>query len=220
MNLNTRFTGTLRLAAGVLIPALLITGCGSNGSPDPAVAEQKREMEQLRQENQELAQVRTENEEVQRLKKENQDLPRLRSQYQEASRLAKENDQLRQQIAKISPAALSNAVQVAPGQVPVTGQLTQQSAQEQEKSKEAAEREAVLNQGDEIMVDPKALKAVLPEIDWEKMNRKDPLAVRALLERDGIQITNVQQIKELGITNFVIQRGVPKPQTQPAPQNQ
>jgi hypothetical protein len=189
-----------------MAPAFVLSGCGSNPNQDPAVVAQTQEIEKLRQENQSLEPARAQNEEVQRLKKENQDLPKLRSQYQEAGRLKKENEQLRQQIAKISPAALTNSASA--GQSAAT-QSSTDAAKEKSKVEEFA-----LNEGDEIMIDPKLLKQIAPEVDWDKLDRKAPLGVRALLEKDGIQLTNALQLHEYGITNFVIRRAPPPPPPQ------
>jgi hypothetical protein len=195
----------LSLLALLLIPGTLLTGCGSKGTQDQATAAQNQEREKLQAENQDLPAVTAENQEVQRLKKENQDLPKLRSQYQEAARLRKDNEQLRQQIAKISPAAASN--QVAAALAALATQATNALAGGQ-----GAQDESTLNEGDEVMIDPQHLKQLLPDVDWEKLGRKEPLGVRSLLEKDGVQLTNVSQLKEYGLTNYVIRRALPVPQ--------
>src|SRR5688572_26521002 len=93
------------LSFGCIVLFGLAAGCGPQTAQDPAASAQQEEAARLRAEVEQLPQARAENEEVQRLKQENQDLPKIRSQYQEAARLKKEYDQLRQQIARISPAA-------------------------------------------------------------------------------------------------------------------
>jgi hypothetical protein len=202
--LHAKHTGWLALA---LAPALFLSGCGPAPGPDPAASAQQQEIERLRAENQELPQARAENQEVQRLKLENQDLAKVRSQYQEASRLRKENEQLRQQVAKIAPAG-GTAAQAAspgmaggaaPGQAPKTGDA---------EGEEVAQEAGAINEGDEILVDPKYLKELMPDFDWEKMERKDPVNVRALLEKDGEIISNVSQLHQYGLTNFIIRPAV------------
>jgi hypothetical protein len=200
MNLNEHLKHTF--AAVALMGAL--SGCGSHDNSDPAAAAQSQEMERLRQENQDLAQVKTDNEEVRRLRKENQELPKLRSQYQEAGRLKKENEQLRQQIAKLTPAA---------GQLPVEAPADAASAAATEKPKID---ELSLNDGDEVLVAPQYLKKLLPDIDWDKLDRKDPLGIRALIEKDGVQLTNAAQLHNYGITNFIIRRATPVSPAPPA----
>jgi hypothetical protein len=69
----------------------------------------------------------------------------------------------------------------------------------------------MLNEGDDILVDPKSLKQLLPDFDWEKLGRKEPIGIRSLIEKDGVVLTNALQLKEYGITNYVIQRAVVKP---------
>ena len=56
------------------------------------------------------------------------------------------------------------------------------------------------------VLDPKDLTQLLPNFDWDKLKRTEPIAVRALLEKDGVQITNAAQLREIGVTNFVIKR--------------
>jgi predicted small lipoprotein YifL len=196
----------LGLLALLLMTATFLTGCGSKGTQDQAAVAQNQERERLQAENQDLPGVTAENQEVQRLKKENQDLPKLRSQYQEAARLRKDNEQLRQQIAKISPAAASN--QVAAALAALATQPTNAVA--------GAQDESTLNEGDEVMIEPKYLKQLLPDVDWDKLGRREPLGVRTILEKDGVQITNVSQLKDYGLTNYTIRRAPPLPQP-PAP---
>jgi hypothetical protein len=199
------FRGLALAALSALVTGFAM-GCGPQASQTANPAQQQ-EISRLRAENQELAQARLDNEEVQRLKQENQDLAKIRSQYQEASRLKKENEQLRQQVARFSPAAAAAAAEAAaavnpvaganPGQVPGT-ELIDTNA--------VALAEGHINEADDIMVEPKQLQQLLPDFDWEKLGRTEPLGIKALLERDGVQITNVAQLKEYGITNFIIQR--------------
>ncbi|MHC1770013.1 MAG: hypothetical protein AB9869_37985 [Verrucomicrobiia bacterium] len=213
--LHAKRAGWLALA---LAPVLILSACGPGAVPDPAATAQHEEIERLQSENQALPQARTENEEVQRLKKENQDLAKLRSQYQEASRLRQENEQLRRQVAKITPAG--GAAPAQGGLPPTPGGAMapgQGGAQAGELTTEVAQEPGALNEGDEILVEPKYLKALMPDFDWEKMERKEPLAIRSLLEKDGEILTNVAQLQEYGITNFVVRRAIPDTNAPPQP---
>ncbi len=222
MTLRSILARRLGFSALLFGLAALPTGCGSKDSQEAATAALKQERDRLLAENQDLPSVRAENQEVRRLRQENQDLPKLRSQYQETSRLRTENEQLRQQIAKISPAAATNlAAALAASRAPGGG-VPAGSPPAGEPTQEAAPDENTLNEGDEILVDPPALKQLLPDIEWEKLGRKEPLNVRSLLEKDGVQITNIQQLAEYGLTNYVIRRApapspVPPPQTPTTP---
>lgn len=184
----------------VLGHASLWVGCSSNEAQLELDKAQHAEIERLQAENLALDQVRAENVEVKRLRVENQELPKARSQYQEAGRLKKENEQLRQQVAKLASArgaaAASPAAQGASSAV--AGPVGGESA--------AALAAGNIDEGDEILVEPKYLKELLPEFDWEKMDRKEPLSVRPLLEKDGILITNVSQILEFGLTNYTVRK--------------
>lgn len=103
---------TLR-RAGLLLKILALgaalafgaAGCGVSSTEQTALAQDRQEIERLRQENQDLAKLRAENEEVQRLRKENQEISKLRGQYQELVRLRRENEQLRNQLAKLQSGA-------------------------------------------------------------------------------------------------------------------
>ncbi|MFO1498609.1 MAG: hypothetical protein U1G07_09490 [Verrucomicrobiota bacterium] len=192
------------MLAALLGVALLLNACGSGQNPDPTAVALTQEKQRLETENQELGQMRADNEEVKRLKQENQDLPKLRSQYQEANRLRKENDQFRQQVAKLAPAGATNLT-AAVADVHAATQLAQQDSAD--KSNDAAAAEGAINDGDNILIEPKHLKQILPDFDWDKSERTQARGVRALLEqRDGVRITNISQLIEAGITNFVIQR--------------
>jgi hypothetical protein len=65
-------------------------------------------------------------------------------------------------------------------------------------------------EGDEILLEPKSLAKLLPEFNWEALERKEPIAVRALLEQHGIVFTNYQELASRGITNYIIQRNRPR----------
>ena len=85
----------------MIVSSVLLSGCSAGDQIDAAaLAQEKAEIERLRQENRDLAKLKSENQEVLRLRKENQELFKLRAQYQELLRLRKENDQLKNQLAK------------------------------------------------------------------------------------------------------------------------
>src|SRR5262249_8529699 len=158
------------LTGAVLIS--LVSGCGTRQDVDPAVAAQTQEREKLLAENQALPDVRTENEEVQRLRKENQELPKTRNQYQKAARLRKEIELLRQQVAKLTPPSAGSAANASPSASGGTAQLANA------EKKELTLEEGALHEGDDIMVEPKYLKLILPDFDWEKLGRKEPLGIK------------------------------------------
>lgn len=215
MNLNQVVIRPARLAA--LCAAIMVAGgCSSKDANDPQLAALTQERERLTAENQELAQARIDNEEVQRLKKENQDLAKLRSRYQETGRLKKDNEALRQQLAKIAPNNPAGKAGSSDPSAAVAGT----AGTDGEKPKPAVADENTINEGDDILIDPKHLKALMPDFDWEKLGRKEPLSVRSLLEKDGIQLTNVAQLSEYGLTNWVIRRApvTNAPAANPAPQ--
>lgn len=107
MNLRQRVKSTGRrrfpfLAA--MVGSLFLQACAGNQTDQAVLAEEKQEIERLRQENQELPKLRSENDEVQRLRKENQEIFKLRAQYQDLLRLRKENEQLKSQLTKAQQA--------------------------------------------------------------------------------------------------------------------
>ena len=87
------------------VSSLVLAGCSANQVDQAVLAQEKGEIDRLRQENQDLAKLRVDNQEVQRLRKENQELFKLRAQYQDLLRLRKENEQLKNQLAKAQQTA-------------------------------------------------------------------------------------------------------------------
>jgi hypothetical protein len=61
-------------------------------------------------------------------------------------------------------------------------------------------------EGDQILVAPKFLGALLPGIDLDKIERTEPLDITSLLTTRGVEITNYQQLVEMGVTNYQILR--------------
>jgi hypothetical protein len=217
--MNSRTVGVSRRFIACSLVATMLAGCGSNPQDQERVARQEQEISQLQFENEALPKARAENEEVQRLRRENQDLPKLRNQYQEMSRLQKENEQLAQQLARVSPRAAADAGPLpgvaagAPGAIP--GQPSPTATAGEDEG--LVPQDMPIEEGDEILVSPQELGQVLPGFDWENLERKEPIGVRALLEKDGFQLTNVLQLQELGLTNFIIQRVKPQSPAPPAP---
>jgi len=93
-----------RFWLAAVIGGLYLQACSGSQIDEAILADGKKEIDRLRQENQELPKLRSENEEVQRLRKENQEIFKLRAQYQEVLRLRKENEQLKSQLAKAQQA--------------------------------------------------------------------------------------------------------------------
>jgi cell division protein FtsB len=202
------------------LASTILIGCSPAPESSADNSPQQEEVARLQQENQALPAARSENEELHRLKTENQELPKLRSQYQEMGRLKKENEQLAAQLAKLRPrgAAPQSATGVdgQPGAGAAVAASHAPSGPEQE-AEPVGEREIL--EEDEIWIEPQDLKIILPQFDWDKMQRTEPITVRNLLEKDGVVITNTAQLREMGLTNFVIKRP-PQPaasESQPPP---
>jgi hypothetical protein len=182
--------------------ALLSGGCSNN--QQASVGQNTQEIDRLRAENQDLGKLRAENQEVQRFQKENQDIHKLRGQNQELSRARKENDDLRRQAAKFG-LARSGASSLTPEiQAQQAAALLHQNPTD--ANLQTIEEKDTPQEGDEILIEPKFLAALLPDIDWTKLNRTEPIGVKTLLDQQKIVITNYQQLVNLGITNYVIRR--------------
>jgi|GEM_PF-1172099 len=204
-----------------LLCAATFIGC--NKTEQASVNQNDSEIERLRQENQDLAKLREENEETQRLRKENQDIHKLRGQYQELGRVRKENEELKKQAAKLG---VASAQSLTPAQL---GTLRPDENYLSNTGKPFGERAATEGQtsttnetdlpqeGDEIMVDPKFLAVLLPDIDWTKLNRTEPINIKGILESQNIVLTNYQELIGRGITNYVVRRAR---KVQQAPQQQ
>ena len=191
--------------------SLVWAGCGANDAQQQASAQANEEIARLRDENQDLEKLRNENHEVQKLRKENQDIHKLRGQFQDIARLRKESDQMRGQIAKFPAAA---------GQGAAAGALNSPESTARAPGALAQTAGGVLGsalpldpnipqEGDEIFIEPKQLAKLLPEMDWSKVERTQPVGVKALLDQRGITFTNYLQLAAYGITNYSIQRAAP-----------
>ena len=202
----------------VACAAIWLAGCG-NANFEQQKAQQAQEIEKLREENKELQKLRAENKELPRLRADKEELSKLRGTTDEIERLRKDNTRIQSEIAELAKARnqrLQAAQQArAAGALPV-GQAGANPGGQTGVNIPNLEDPNVPREGDEILIDPKFLSKLLPQFDWSKLERKEPLAVRALLEQQGIVLTNYQQLITLGVTNYVIQHA-PKP-VPPAPQ--
>lgn len=66
--------------------------------------------------------------------------------------------------------------------------------------------EDIPEEGDEILIPPKLLGALIPGANFENIAREEPINIRDLLDQQGIVLTNYQQLIDLGITNYTIAR--------------
>ena len=196
--------------------AVWLAGCGAH--VEQQKAEQAQAMEKLREENKEVQKLRAENKELPRLRADKEELPKLRGTTDEIERLRKDNARIQGEIADLAKtqkerllaaqqARAASALPVGPGGANAGGPAGISAALVDDPN--------VPREGDEILIDPKFLGKLLPQYDWSKLERKEPLAVRALLEQQGIVLTNYQQLITLGVTNYVIQHG---PRPPPPPQ--
>ena len=56
------------------------------------------------------------------------------------------------------------------------------------------------------MIPPKMLGKLLPGTNFDSVQREEPIGIKALLEAQGIVLTNYQQLVQMGITNYQIVR--------------
>lgn len=193
----------------------LLVGCGNPAPANPQTSSE--EVQRLRAENQDVAKLRRENQELPRLRKDNDEIQKLRSVPQELAALRKENDDLR--LASGKPRAqFANPALIDPAtgkplssDSSIAGQAG--DAPQPTNSVAAVGPDDPL-EGDEILIDPKLLGRLLPGFDWDKLERKEPVAIKSLLDQQGIVLTNYQQLRDFGITNYIIQRNPPKPATE------
>ncbi|MBI2948975.1 MAG: hypothetical protein HYY23_15145 [Verrucomicrobia bacterium] len=191
--------------------ALWLAGCSGGGEQQRA--QQSQELAQLREENKEVQKLRTANKELPRLRKENEELPQLRSQTAEIEKLRKDNDRIKNEIAELDKARRQNqqaALQARQAQQAAAALAQARGAIQSGVLPTNATDPNIPQDGDELYVDPKFLAKLLPEIDWSKLQRKEPVNVKGLLEQQGIVLTNYQQLIEFGITNYSV-RHAPRP---------
>lgn len=205
-----------------LSSVLWLAGC-SGGNVEQQRAQQSQELAQLREQNKEVQKLRVENKELPRLRKEHEELPQMRGQSDEIEKLRKDNDRIRAEIAAFDKARREKGLQAA-----------QQARQAAASAQQIQGRATILpgvtatnvadanvpQDGDEIFIDPKFLAKILPQIDWSKLERKEPVAIKGMLEQQGIILTNYQQLIDFGITNYTVRHGYKPPATGtvPAPQ--
>lgn len=208
---------TFGIPAFLLGGALWLAGC-SGGNGEQQRAQQAQELTSLREENKEMQKLRTENKELPRLRKEQEELPQLRGNAEELEKLRKDNDRIRTEITNFAKLRLEKDRQAAAQRAQQAAAVAQvRGAMQAGVMATNVADPSVPQEGDEILIDPKFLAKILPQFDWSKLERKEPVAVRALLEQQGISLTNYQQLTTLGITNYVIQHA-PKPPPGTVPQ--
>lgn len=205
----------MRMLKRLLGPmAVVLLAACSNNVPPPDMAVQQ-ELKQLRAENQEVAKLRRENQELPRLRKDNDEVQKLRSIPTELAALRTENEQLKQAPPGRGQGANAPIDPATGRPVPLGGSVVAGGEQAQATNQLAVVSPDEPQEGDEIFVDPKMLGRLLPGFDWEKLERKEPVAIKSLLEQQGIVLTNYQQLISFGITNYTIQRNPPKPGVEP-----
>lgn len=194
---------------------LFAVGCGGDKMQDPAQSQVGQELERLRAENAELATLRADNQEVLKLRNDSQDIHKLRGQYQDLLRIRKENEQLRNQLAKI-PAARNAST--TPNQAASTPSYTPQPIANLVQSFDEAAlalggqeiREPDKPQeGDRILVDTNAIALLIPEL---LSTNAGPYEISGWLKSRGVLLKNYQQFNSLGITNYQVQRADPPAQ--------
>jgi hypothetical protein len=188
----------------LLIGCALLSGGGCSNNQQASVNQNSEEVDRLRAENQDLGKLRTENQEVQRFQKENQDIHKLRGQNQALAQARKENEDLRRQAAKLGVASSGDSGLTPEIQAQQAAALVRKGLAE--ANLQALQDKDIPLEGDEIFIEPKFLAALLPDIDWTKLNRTEPIGIKNLLDQQKIVITNYQQLVSLGITNYSIRR--------------
>ena len=198
-------------ALGVTL-LLEIIGCGPK--PVNLSADESREAQQLRERSAEIQRLQKENAELPRLRQDFAELQRYTNIDSELAKLQTENAELRAALAKtgikaedIAAAGITGAAGGNPAAAGQTGAIDEATGAQ-------AKPEDIPKEGDEILIPPEALGTILPGIDVSKLERKEPIAINNLLTNQGIAITNYQQLRDLGLTNFIIRR---KPETAPQP---
>lgn len=208
---ESRVRGLLLLSA----VCALLGGCGVGGQQQTARDETRQELEKVQQENRELPKLRAENRELPRLRKDNQEIQNLRTNAQELARARQENELLKKQVAEASQQR-GNRTLAANPQSPGPLASPTQSGGLAATGTPGSPAEAPVadpnlpQEGDQILIEPRLLAKLLPDFDWSKIERKDPVVVNNILEQQGIVLTNYQQLIGLGVTNYIVQRGAQK----------
>ncbi len=195
--------------------ALFAAGCSGNKTEDGT--QNQQEVERLREENRQLPQLRADSQEVQKLRDQTREIHKLRGEYQEVLRLRKDNEQLRNQLAKTpsgragatASAQAAQAASVAPDKPPPIANIVQafEEAALALEGQEIKEQDKPL-EGDRIMVDTNAMSLLMPDLN---ATNPGPYEVSGWLKSRGVRLKNYQQFNGLGITNYHIQRADPEP---------
>lgn len=200
-------------SVGLLALLALATATAACRQSTPQSADKPTpELELARAENQEVQKLRRENQELSRLREDHEEVTRLRREIDQLPALRQENEQLKSQLTRgPRQGAQPPSVGTVPPGLP-NSQLTAMGNAALATNQLEVNPADLPQEGDEILVAPKMLSKLLPGFDWEKVERKEPVAIRSLLEQQGIIITNYQQLAEYGITNYVIQRNPVAPE--------
>lgn len=203
----------LQPALAAIFGGVLLAACSSNSSnqPDDAAA-----LNQLRTENQAVVQLRRDNQDLARLRQDNAEILKLRPFSSELARLRAENQELRTQAGlkpedRLADADASGSASGKPG-ARGTGAPGDPATTDAEAEVDPAD---LPQEGDDILVEPKYLAALLPGFDWEKIERKEPISIKSILEQKGIVLSNYKQLVDLGLTNYVIRRNPPPAPAEP-----
>ena len=196
-----------RLLSNLVFLSWLLAGCGASDAQKQTAVQEQQELEQLRQAKQEAEKLRAENREAVRLRRDNEEIKKLKSVPEEMAKLRQENDQLRLQVtqAQQAKAQIRVANPQANNPAPAPGGVTPPPV----IAPGGIGPADIPLSGDEIFLDPRQLSKILPQFNWETLERKEPIGVKALLEQQGIVITNYNQLRALGLTNYSIRRIIP-----------
>ena len=194
-----------------LLIATVLAGCGGK-EPSEADAKAKAELAVLQTANKEVAKLRADNADLARLQKDNEELRRMRSVSDDLAAAKTANDQLRAQLnlepeqlaALLRQGAQSGLLSTAP----LVSQLTGASDAASLPPKVDPD---IPEEGDDIFIEPRYLRILMPEYgtNWDRFEKRPPISVTNLLKDRGIVITNYNQLRELGLTNFSIQKAPP-----------
>jgi len=199
------------LKIAVLSGAFFLIGCDS-GENRETLTKQQAELQKLQEENQAIGKLRAENKELPRLRRDNQEIETLKSSAEEIARIRVENETIRKDLTRLAEQAKLAAANRAQSLLAKTAGVAGQTGAAVGGAGQANPGEApvadpnVPLESDEILIEPRLLAKLLPEFDWEKLERKEPVAIKALLEQQGIVLTNYQQLIEFGITNYTIRK--------------
>lgn len=204
-----------RLVRAVAFAAILYSvGCGESSHPPPLAAQDTRELDRLRVENQEAGKLRTENQELARLRRDNQELAKLRGHEQEAATLRLENDRLRQIVSAaphqpVAPEPAPPRESLEPKPLLPIQNLPQafEEAALSVASQGNPREEDIPQKGDNLLIDQSVIALLIPE--FEKNTNGGPYEISGWLTSRGVALKNYQQLNFLGITNYQVRRAPP-----------